>query len=929
MSSQQASEHVPRGGGEQSQVVTPLVERTGPRGEIANYLTGVQNPEGEPHGFNPVGRVYKSIDEREICTYWEELAIEGPKGNVRAPILWNERSTRTPPRLVHEQDVVPEPLPIGWEEVDLKVVRDPSGDIWVRNDNGVLYKVQSREETITASHAQPVQDWLSQLEEDGWLDEDGMRHYGEHSAIVPDGCILSSRDQVGGPRVPGQTTDAEFVPQEQTLPDQNIIVRQPLVAAGVGADIHLPFNGMYGTITSDHVAAEYPVTSNVCIAALPGDLLTVHGQQSVAAGIAIDVTADANLSTFLSKTTPMGDTRALTGLNDVIYVQQRTDLLGQLRNWVRDGTMHRGSELGYAKLWLYVFTLMIRDQIDHDFPGQTWNFANNAANNRTPAVDDRYTDRGCWTLYGDMIRSQDAGWLTLDEGATVEVAYCCADFYYSFPNWTVTATNNVVGTQPAPLGHHIPGVDRVCITFRRKPAVLGPNPAQPTEATIVRLAARTAPPTIANYISAIIQMKTWRDEAEDEAIGFQMAISMAGCLMRETLHPIVGVAPRRWPAWGYGGAGRAIRWHLPICNTLVAAYTKGSTQREFDLGGRDTITRPVILSMIHKFAICVNDSYQRVIQLLSVTTGACDARLGIAAAVNERGFAVNILGPLRMFDPNFCSAVFKYAFRVFGIRTSVTSASMLVGRSVWQVNFRHSLFGPTFASDLYVPAHMCAIYRTHARKPWQWEMLLCGCSQQEPAVHRTGAVGRRADYINTQMSDVQIPQTQVVGSASQFTEFLVMIARCEESEPGAYPALRTRRRWTQSEDATILSGTAETLNNALAPVAGLPGFRMTASWYVAFDVQNVRIFRNEVARIDGRMLTPATISRGRVEIRQAAIDLSQHLPGGAVPVLHVNELRFPELPAPDGEENHPQAIIGAPPPVDELPGQLNAGGPRD
>lgn len=869
-------------------------------GEISHGLMAVQIPEVDERESVRVDSAWKPSNA--IQEYWSELLLEGPKGKGASPIFWDSRTSRIPPRVARANDIVDSPLPRGWESLGERVVRDPSGQTWMlTRSNRLLNRDGSGLDETVVAHI--PNDPYAVMMRDTYVDEDGYEHFGDKSALLPAGVILDNAAQIGGTRVPGSTNDNEFEPQDQTMPNETIVVRMGLIN-GVGAsDINLPMEAVYGTISYDGVEANYRHQSVITIAGAQADIQVNHAGGNTAEGEDVNLKNDSTLATFLDNTTPMGDTRTLTGLNDVIYLQQRTDLMGPLRSWMIDGRRHGGSALGYTKLWLYVIALYQKMQIDNDYLGTNWNFQSIAPSARgaEPNYEDRYTNRFGWNTMSNDIKSGSCGWATADDNTSARTLMAIADFYYPFPRWRVTTTNNQVGAVPFALGNSIPGTDNVLLTCRYLPAAWAP-PAGPGPGTA---AARVGvgDVTVQDYLEAIRQLKAWRYEDEDERIGFLNAISLAGGIFRPNLNNIPGLAVRRWPSTGLGTPGTGVRFEMPITNTLVAAYQHGTVMHQVDMGGRDVLTRDEILRLVHKFTICLNDSVARLDQLLVLPRGSLDARVTGAGSPNSRLHALNMMGPSRFLSESYANALFKYAFRVFGIRTCPTFRSMMYGRRVWEVDFRYAIWGGPRNTRIDVPAQDCAYYRTHARKPWQWEMLLEGSRQSEPPVVRVAGAGRRARATHTVKSHTALPTGHLVANGTQFTEFLVQVARGEDEE-GGYANLRLSRRWSGSEDPGIMMNATEALANCLAPVAGLVGFRERAEWYVGYDLMLLRVFRNEVARADGGRLNVATYRIEATAVRQPGIDLSAYLPRQGIVVPRIGDFNFPAFAEPPGDNNN-------------------------
>lgn len=822
--------------------------------------------------------------DRDIRLSWS-LLDGREKAYNNTPILWDEGMNSCPPRLAKTGDEVPTELPPGWS-YDGEDVITPSLNRFMISPTRRLLP-QGSPEGIEFVGAKPVGDLKIEWTPAGHMEHDGM-HYGEHSAVIPPGQVMDNRDLFSGNLAASDTPIVDYTIVNIALPDAASVPMGDFAPGPVGVDVLMDVRGTYMVEGTDGNRQEVVCQPNIQVAALMNDIVTVHGSMGQAEGKVVDPGARADLTNYLDTSAPLGDTRGLTGLTEVINVVGRGALLGNIRAWFADGARNGDSYLGYTKLWLYVIALMIRDQINDDFAGTVWAFANDP-NVLQPAWENSTVDRRCWDAYNAQVRDRSRGWFIADPGTQWQVAQCMADFYRPFPSFTLTMTNHRVNATPAPLGHRFPGIHLVMCTgkdnFGTPPIAAGAGvvPAQQN------LPQRAAVPTIAMYHEALRQLAFWRDEVEDCRVGLALALRLSACRIVDEIVP-ADANTRRWPVWSYGIPGMGLEVVTPITNTLVAAYIKGSVTVMHTFDGVFNIERDWMLRAVHKLAVTGIDATGRVMQALCLAASDVDDMIGNVDTV-ATDITTSVWGNRRLWKKVFWEGVVQYQRRVFGVHGCREANAVLFNRRQFDDNFRYARIVPAGEVALFVSAWECVFYRHAPRMPWQWEILVAGCSYGGAEVFRSGGQNRRqARFIHTSVSQPKVDRTGKFANVDQYVEALVMTQHASETE-GGRPALLFRSRYTESEQVAQLEPRAVILAQAWMADPAHPGTYSRSGWHVNFDSSLLRAVRYEVVRADNANLSRATIETAQRRVVSPGLVLTAALPNADA--VHPGALDFP------------------------------------
>jgi len=817
----------------------------------------------------------EGLEIRERKLTW--LLLDGSeKAYALIPIYWDDGMTSVPPRRAKVGDQVGEDLPMGWDYIP-GGVEAPNCDRFALSSTRRLLPLGSPNE-LEYIGRQPFKHRPPVWEPAGHMEEDGM-HYGSASAVIPPGMLMDSRDLYAGESGGSDLAVTDYIVDSVSLPDEALVSLQPLVAGGTDVDVDLEVLGSYMVQGLDGNRTEVTCQPAVQVAALRGALLTEHTSTGHAHGIQVSVEADAALAAYIDSSTPLGDTRGLTGLSEVINVVGRGALLGNIRSWFADGDRHSGSYLGYTKLWLYVISLMIRDQIDADFAGTTWAFANDPAVVQ-PNWENSTVDRRCWDAFNAQVRDRSRGWFVADPGTNWQVAQCMADFYRPFPSFILTMQNHRINATPAPLGHSFPGIHLTMCTGKDDFGILGPAGGVAAAAGVAAppqtLPARATVPTIAQYYQAIRQMAFWRDEFDDCKIGLSLALRMSACHLRNEIVP-ADATTRRWPVWANGIVGSGTMVEMPITNTLVSAYVKGSVTARGDLEPIFNLPRDWILRTMHKLTVAGIDASSRTYQALCVSSGDIDdVILNVDTIATD--VTSSMWGTRRQSAAHFWQGTVKYLRRVYGIMNCRDVNRVLYNRRRWQTGFSMARIVARGELALFMPAWACLMYRHAPRAPWQWEILVAGCTYGGAEVHRLGAAQRRvADYVHTNLSQTRVDRTGKFAAVDQYIEALVLTQHASELE-GGRAALNYRSRHSESEKVATLSPFTTLIANAWVTDAGHQGTYLLSTWHVNFDSTLLRAVRYEVSRTDHGPLSRATIAHEQRPLATPGVLLSAALP---------------------------------------------------
>jgi len=887
----------------------------------AQSLSSISTACIEPNNGNRQGNVVSNYDtnksENDREHIMNRLTWSRLIGNEAAfrdkAIFWDDGLTRVPPRPAQSGDIVPDDVAAGWRQVGDRTIESPDGVLWVLTPNRRLVPAGSSLEIEFVGRGEVVSQEEWDFEPAGHLEEDGM-HFGVNSAILPPGVVMDNRDLFTGDLGMSNAETSTYKSESIALPSSANVTSLDLRNGPSNVDVIYETQGSYTVVGVDGQQNTFNFDSPVIIAAHATDINTEHHNMGPALTKAVNLESFASLRAYIDTTTPVGDTRDLTGLSEVINMVGRGALLGNIRAWFAHGSRHGGSVLGYTKLWLYVNALTIKEKIDSDYQRPNWQFANKPGV-VNPIYEDSTIDRSVWDSHHPKIRDGSMGWATCDPGTSQEVAQCMADFYRPFPSFTLTLQAHRVGATPAPLGHVLPGIDAVAFTTRDS---FGQR--TPQQAGAQTVAGRTTLPTLSDYMTAIRQLAAWRKEDDDNLIGYCIALRLSACKLQDEV-----VAPdahtRRWPIWYYGQAGSSLGVFLPPTNTLVAAYVHGSTVRtesNLDLYSRES---DWTMRAIHKLTICGIEAYSRVLQTVCVNSDDLDDMINNSVSVRT-GTVVMTVGNRVYYGENLKSAVLLYLRRVYGIRNAKEVNDFLMGHRRFAPFFSMRRIAGASRVPLWITAPECAFYRCAARMPWHWEVLLANCRYSTPLVHRLGSVARRsADYVFTVVGQ-RVGRGVKFACVEQYVDLLVLTQHVVECETLARNGVALRARYTEPENDTVLEAATVPLFGAFMPIANAPSFMSLSRWHKNYDDVAHRAPRYEVALVTNAPLRRNTIAEASRPIEAQGLLLHANLP--TAERVEPGEISFPGWDAVPAATGLGHVSLGEDQPV--LPVEGNSGG---
>lgn len=788
-------------------------------------------------------------------------------------IIWDEYNNWEPDRMPSYGDLVPDKIATGWRRsVTKDFAIDPSGAKHYLDDSGFIVPLVSggRFSYVCESPSKPT-DIGEMVPRDKRQEADGD-HFGENSVIIPRDRILDASDLWAGGNGHAEIEKENVDHMMWRIPDSDSVrMTDVMVDGGTPASYGvINVTGSYHARDVYGNTAEYDHEYECVLAARPRDGQKRHTMGGTEYQDTLDLKEHAGLKSFLDSTLPLGDSRAMTGLSQVINTADRTSLHYHIRHWLSSGMKYGKSETGYVKLWLYVFALDTMDSFERSNPNVGWQFAP-AAGDIGPHWENISVDRRVWDASGARIQNGQMGWMMADPDTGSDVANCMADFYKPFPSWTASTQNGVPGVRPIALGHDIPGITETAISGRSWFGVAaGAGGVYPNN-----VPARARTPTQEQYIEAIRQLAAYRYEEQEAVMSFYIAALLSACRMGGRDGERTSITGRQ-PQHGIGFVGQGIQWPAPLTNTLCVAYVKGTIERDMPkLAGLVGQTQLWRLRNAVMGVTCYTEAIDRMLQTCNVSKNDLHHLMSGTALGRSSAPLSNYVGKAARNGKFLGDSAARYLWRTFGIKgCSRMHRFIFYAVRVWPVvrdaannivpyDFR--VFTPEGRITVWYEAREVAMFRKSHRIPWFWEVNLAGVAYAKPGLHKMrmpGRAGHYVDYIHTSITHTDLELKMHFTNVAMYQEALYLkeLVKGVQSTNDASTILRLRPSEAENTSEMDMAATSLVIPvGAFNELANSPWFKATAVWHMDYDHDMFRSVRYEATNLTSR-ITNAQLS---------------------------------------------------------------------